>query len=242
MSPDVYKSNIYSLLSRFWSPPPSWGKSLAWRIINELKLTIKLLKAEDRLRLFSVNDLSDYFKIVFPTSGEFSKSGTHFLKLFWHRCPFPPPPPPRQHKQSILLISWCSSWRRCEQLIYYKDSLQQHKQLCNCAAPVRSPSPLIVSGTSRIHSSKVFSFCRPSSYCPRALCGGWITHFSGRMKIKASSGGQTLSAEVSSSNNNNCLTASLTVLQLTSDLPVEGREHKGNLPPRRSIKHHINIL
>ena len=25
---------------RFWSPPPSWGKYLAWWIINELKLTI----------------------------------------------------------------------------------------------------------------------------------------------------------------------------------------------------------
>lgn len=238
MSPDVYKSNIYSLLSRFWSPPPSWGKYLAWRIINELKLTIKLLKAEKGSDYSLLEDCHIVFRLF---SGEFSKSGTHFLKLFWHRCPFPPPPP-RQHKQSILLISWCSSWRRCEQLIYYKDSLQQHKQLCDCAAPVRSPSPLIVSRTSRIHSSKVFSFCCPSSYCPRALCGGWITHFSGRMKIKASSGGQTLSAEVSSSNNNNCLTASLTVLPLTSDLPVEGREHKGNLPPHRSIKHHINIL
>lgn len=234
MSPDECKSNIYSLLSRFWSPPPSWGKYLAWRIINELKLTIKLLKAEKGSDYSLLEDCHIVFRLF---SGEFSKSGTHFdysdtnvhfLLLLLVNT-------------NILLISWCSSWRRCEQLIYYKDSLQQHKQLCNCAAPVRSPSPLIVSGTSRIHSSKVFSFCCPSSYCPRALCGGWITHFSGRMKIKASSGGQTLSAEVSSSNNN-CLTASLTVLPLTSDLPVEGREHKGNLPPRRSIKHHINIL
>lgn len=85
-------------------------------------------------------------------------------------------------------------------------------------------------------TQKRFSFCPPhSSVCPWTLYGGNMKHFSRRMQINPS----TL---LKCPRAGRRLTASFTVLTLTSGLLVEGAQTQMQFPPRRSIKHHITTL